>query len=237
MRENYRDEKWIGQTFNRLTVIAYEVDRREKYGRTRWIVRCECGTLKSVEPRRVISGNTMSCGCLKSENTVAFNKKTKVKHGGRRDRLYTIWHNMKQRCFGTTYKDYPQWGGRGITVCDEWRNDYSEFKRWALSNGYDEGLSLDRIDVNGDYDPSNCRWVDWHTQAKNRTNSMNFEVNGELKNLADLADEYGIKYGTLYQRVHLYKWPIEKALSTPTRIHSANSADVQSVHRQNSKLC
>jgi len=225
MKESYQDGKWIGQKFNKLTVIAFERVHYEKSDRINWIVRCECGTLKSVSPYRVLNENTKSCGCLKSENTIAYNRDHKKKHGGRKDRLYGIWHNMKQRCFGTTYKDYPQWGGRGITVCDEWKDDYSAFKEWALSHGYADGLSLDRIDVNGNYEPGNCRWADWHTQAKNRTNSMNFEVNGELKNLVDLAAEYGIKYGTLYQRVHLYEWPIEKALLTPTRNNSASGDD------------
>lgn len=225
MRENYRDKKWIGQKFDRLTVIAYEVVPRKMYSETRWIVRCECGTLKSVSPSRVLSGNTKSCGCLKRENTIEYNKRAKVKHSGRKDRLYTIWHNMKQRCYGTTYKDYPQWGGRGICVCDEWKDDYASFRDWALSHGYEHGLSLDRIDVDGNYEPLNCRWSDWSTQARNKTNSLNFEINGEKKNLVELADEYGIKYGTLYQRVHLYGWPIEKALGIPVRNNSLSGED------------
>lgn len=225
MKQNYKDEKWIGQKFNRLTVIAFEKIKSGRTVRVNWIVRCDCGTLKSVSPYRVLSGNTKSCGCLKAEQTVDFNKRTKVKHGGRHDRLYTIWHNMKQRCYGTTYKDYPNWGGRGIHICDEWKNDYAEFKKWALENGYKEGLSLDRIDVNGNYEPENCRWADWHTQAANRTCSLNYEIGGEIKNLADIAQEYGIKYGTLYQRVHCYKWPIEKAISLPVRDNSAKNAE------------
>lgn len=221
MRENWRNPKWIGEKYNRLTVIAYEIVEKKQYSGTRWIVRCDCGTLKSVDPSRVISGHTKSCGCLKAEHTTAFNKRAKVKHGGRQDQLYTVWHNMKQRCYGKTYKDYPNWGGRGIRVCDEWKNDYAAFRDWALLNGYEKGLSLDRIDVNGNYEPGNCRWADWHTQAINRTCSMNYEINGEVKNLTDIAEEYGIKYGTLYQRVHVYKWPIEKAISVPVRDNNA----------------
>lgn len=231
MKEDYRDKKWIGQKFNRLTVIAYEIVPCRKYSKTKWIVRCECGTLKSVDPAKVISGNTMSCGCLKSENTIDFNKRTKVKHGGRQDRLYTIWQNMKQRCCGKTCKDYPQWGGRGICVCDEWKDDYAAFREWALSNGYAQGLSLDRIDVDGNYSPQNCRWADWSTQSRNKTNSHNYMINGEKKNLVDLADEYGIKYGTLYQRVHLYKWPIEKALELPVRNNSVGGENWERAQR------
>ena len=223
MRKDYRDPKWIGQKFNRLTIIAFEIVPRTQYTMTKWIVRCDCGTLKSVAPNRVLDGNTKSCGCLKSEQTIAYNRQTKKKHGGRNERLYTIWHNMKQRCYGKTYKDYPNWGGRGIRVCDEWKDDYVAFRTWALENGYEQKLSLDRIDVNGDYSPANCRWADWRTQAINRTTSLNFEVNGQIKNLTELAEEYGIKYTTLYQRVHCYGWDIEKSLKTPIKHHNAKS--------------
>lgn len=231
MREDYRDEKWIGQKFNRLTVIAFEKVKRKNYFGTRWIVRCDCGTLKSVNPYRILNGNTKSCGCLKAEQTVEFNKRTKVKHGGRQDRLYTIWANMKIRCYCKTSKDYPQWGGRGICVCDEWKDDYAVFREWALSNGYAAGLSLDRIDVDRNYSPQNCRWADWSTQARNRTNSHNYMINGEKKNLVDLADEYGIKYSTLYQRVHLYKWPIEKAIGLPVRNNSTSGDELERLQR------
>lgn len=215
MKNNYRDSSWNGKRFGRLTIIAFEIADKGTYSETRWIVRCDCGTLKSVSPRKILSGNTQSCGCLRSEQTVDYNKHSKKKHGGRYERLYTVWHNMKQRCYSETCKDYPNWGGRGICVCDEWKNDYANFRDWSLNNGYDPQLSLDRIDVDGNYEPGNCRWADWHTQAKNRTSSLNFEINGEVKNLADIAEEHGIKYGTLYKRIYLYKWPIEKAVNTP----------------------
>lgn len=217
MKPNYKDEKWIGQKFNRLTVIAFERVRYKNSTRVRWIVRCDCGTLKSVAPYRVLNGNTKSCGCLKLENTIAYNRVAKKKHGGRRDRLYYIWRGMKARCFCKTNKEYPTWGGRGIIVCDEWKDDYAAFRDWSMENGYSDDLTIDRIDVNGDYCPENCRWVDWKTQAANRRDTMHFVVNGEDKTLSQLSDEYGIKYTTLYQRVCKYRWPLEKALNTPIR--------------------
>lgn len=217
MKQNYKDEKWLGQKFNRLTVIAYETIKYKHSTRVNWIVRCECGTLKSVSPYRVLNGNTKSCGCFKSENTIAYNREAKKKHGGRYDRLYHIWHGMKQRCFCETSREYPNWGGRGIIVCAEWKDDYASFRDWALGNGYEDDLTIDRIDVDGNYCPENCRWVDWKTQAENRRDTMHFIVNGEDKTLSQLSDEYGIKYTTLYQRVCKYNWPIEKSLSVPVR--------------------
>lgn len=215
MRQNYGNEQWIGQKFNRLTVIAFERVRYQNSTRIKWIVRCDCGTLKSVSPYRVLNGNTKSCGCLKSENTISYNREKKKKHGGRGDRLYHIWRGMKERCFCATSKDYPTWGGRGITVCDDWKDDYKAFRDWSLQNGYTDDLSIDRIDANGNYCPQNCRWVDWKVQSANRRNTMQLTVNGESKTLPQLAEEYGIKYVTLYRRVCIYKWPIEKALSNP----------------------
>ena len=222
MKANYKDEKWIGQKFNRLTVIAFERLHYKHGTHINWIVRCDCGTLKSVAPYRILNGNTKSCGCLKSENTIAYNKTAKKKHGGRNERLYRIWRSMKERCFCETSKDYNNWGGRGIVVCDEWKDDYAEFRNWALANGYEDDLTIDRIDVDGNYCPQNCRWVDWRTQSSNRQTTMRFAVNGEIKTLPELADEYGIKYTTLYQRVCKYHWSIEKALSVPTCDNTAN---------------
>lgn len=215
MKQNYSDEKWIGLKFNRLTVIAYERICRYKTARINWIVRCDCGTLKSVSPYRVLNGNTKSCGCLKAENTAEYNKVAKKKHGGRKDRLYRIWHGMKQRCYSETCKDYPKWGGKGISICDEWKDDYAAFRDWSLSHGYADDLTIDRIDPSANYTPENCRWVDWSTQSANRRVVSRYNVGGSLKTLPELAEEYGIKYVTLYRRVKMGNWPIEKALNTP----------------------
>ena len=215
MKQNYRDEKWIGQKFNRLTVIAFEKVKRKNYSGTRWIVRCDCGTLKSVEPKRVISGHTMSCGCLKAENTIEFNKRTKVKHGGRQDRLYTIWHNMKQRCYGITYKDYPQWGGRGICVCDEWKDDVQVFYNWATENGYRDGLTIDRKNNDGNYCPENCRWATMKAQANNRRSNVLITYNGKTKNMQQWASDAGIPYQVLWQRISKLGWSADRALTEP----------------------
>lgn len=213
------DENLRGQKFGRLTIIGFEKIKKP-YGSTttstwNWICRCECGNIVSVIPGLVKNGHTTSCGCYKREKTIEYNKKAKVKHGGRSDRLYYIWRGMKERCYNKNNKNYPQWGGRGISICDEWINDYAVFRAWALKNGYDDSLSLDRIDVNSNYSPENCRWATYKEQARNKTNAVLLEYNGVKKPLAEWADDLGINYGTLYRRIFFDGWSVDRALSEP----------------------
>lgn len=118
---------------------------------------------------------------------------------------------MRKRCRNPRNKDYPHYGGRGIKVCDEWQ-DYSNFKEWALTHGYSPELSLDRIDVDGDYCPENCRYVDMTTQARNRTNSISVEYRGEEYSLPELSQLTGIPYSTLYKKLHIDGLPVEEAI-------------------------
>lgn len=159
-----------GQRFGRLTVIS-QTDRRNTRGSIVWKCRCDCGKYVFVDGGPLKSGRTQSCGCLHRDN-VLLNPPHKS-HGGTRDRLYSIWSGMKDRCYRPLNSRYKDYGGRGIYVCEEWRHDYAEFRQWAMAAGYDPDAprgqcTIDRIDVDGPYAPWNCRWVDMKAQEANK---------------------------------------------------------------------
>ena len=140
-----------------------------------------------------------------------------TKHGEGKTRLYRIWASMKQRCNNPHDHAYQEYGGRGITVCREWEDDYLEFKRWALANGYADDLSIDRIDNDKGYSPQNCRWATREEQQRNRRNNRYVLYNGESMLLAELAEQYGIGIRVLWNRLYKLGWQIEKALTTPVK--------------------
>lgn len=144
-------------------------------------------------------------------------KKNRIYHGGRKTKLYQIWCGMKQRCFSKSDKSYGLYGGRGITVCDEWKNNFVLFRNWSMKNGYKEGLSIDRIDNNGNYCPENCRWVTSKEQNNNKRNTIRIEYNGETKTLQEWADYLEIHPDTLYSRIFRSKLTIERAFEKPIR--------------------
>lgn len=151
-----------GKTFGRLTVIKRA--ENDINGRARWVCKCSCGVESIKTGKLLLNGHCKSCGCGEYENRV----KNVTSHRLSNTRLYNIWKAIKQRCYYAKHKDYHNYGGRGITVCDEWLHDFQTFYNWAITHGYRDDLSIDRIDVNGNYEPNNCRWATAHEQRINQ---------------------------------------------------------------------
>lgn len=142
--------------------------------------------------------------------------KNNIKHGMSNTKLYERWDSMKSRCYVKNAGNYRRYGGRGITVCDEWKTSFEAFRDWALANGYADNLSLDRIDVNGNYEPSNCRWVTMTEQANNRSNNRLIEFKGVVLTLAEWCDILEIPFYVMHHRLER-GWSVERAFTTEVR--------------------
>lgn len=203
----YNGEEWIGKKYCKLTVLE-PVQIMQSSGTHAWYWRCkcDCGNERIVRPRDLIVGKVKSCGCKKAADT---SKRRRV-HGENKTRLHGIWVAMRYRC---NNKNDSKYGGRGISVCDEW-NDYVVFREWALSHGYSEELTIDRIDVNGNYCPDNCRWVSLADQAINRRNNRKFTINGETHALSEWCKIYNVSYYAIHNRVS-NGWDVVSALTVP----------------------
>lgn len=203
-----------GMRFGRLVVNCRAEDKvsNSGYHTVMWICICDCGKVTVVRGKCLSKGVTQSCGCLAKELL----KKRTSKHGGFGTRLYTIWNSMRQRCNNKNHHSYNNYGGRGIKICNEWE-DYSVFRTWAYSSGYDDNaprgkLTLDRIDVNGNYNPENCRWVSMKKQSNNKRSTPKYTLNGETHTLLEWSDITGVKYATLWKRYNS-GWNAERALT------------------------
>lgn len=199
-----------GSCFGRWTVLEYA--GRSKRGEVQYKCRCDCGTERVLRRTSLTSGNSKSCGCLSRD--VA--KERGTTHGDSKSRLYRIWAGIIQRCCNDRERyEWEKYGGRGITVCEGWHK-YEAFRDWALSSGYSEDLTIDRINVNGDYCPDNCRWATVYEQNNNKRTSKYISFNGETGTIREFADRYGLAYSCLYTRLKL-GWSIEDALLIPSR--------------------
>lgn len=191
-----------GKKFDRLNIIKYVGDGK-------WLCKCDCGKLTTSRSYDIRKGLVKSCGCLARENII----KASLKHGKRHTRIYYIWCSMKDRCLNKNHKAYQYYGGRGISICKEWENDFMCFYNWAIKNGYTDTLTIERIDVNGNYEPSNCKWITKAEQAHNKQNSIKYNINGECLGLKQISDKFNIQYDVLYDRLFILNWDINEAIT------------------------
>lgn len=194
-----RLEDLTGQRFGRLVALRRDMESTSKL--TKWICKCDCGNECSVIANNLKRGHTISCGCFREE----VRPKQRFVHGYRHTRIYAVYSKIKERCINPKNPSYPRYGGRGITLCDEWMNDAKAFCEWAYEHGYKEDAkygecTVDRIDNNKGYSPDNCRIVNEKVQANNRRSNMFIEHNGETKTLQQWAEHFGITGG----KAHYY---------------------------------
>lgn len=193
----------IGQRFERLTVIGQAEPHISSKGtrRTRWICTCDCGNETIAYGSNLQKGLKKSCGCLEKENQI------KPTHGKTHTRLFSIWVGMRRRCYDIRRNNYKNYGGRGIKVCDEWLGEsgFQNFYDWATVNGYNDTLTIDRVDGDGNYEPSNCRWVDMETQQNNRRNNHIVTFHGESMTITQMARKYNLNPNILYRRIQRTK--------------------------------
>lgn len=219
MREDLTNKR-----FNKLIVISYY---GIKYGTTYWNCRCDCGKTTIAQSSKLKSGKIKSCGCYNNMLRKQFAKnhhihtKYNSPKGFAEHPISNSYYNMISRCYNKKNLNYRLYGERGIKVCEEWLNDASAFFEWSLNNGWKPGLSIDRINVDGNYEPSNCRWSDDKTQSNNRRTNIFLTFNNQTKTITQWAETLGINKRTLNNRINR-GWDIQRALTTPVITKGGN---------------
>lgn len=201
-----KEKDITGKRFNHLTALK-KINRK-------WLFKCDCGSLKEIDKYSVLKGEVKSCGCLLKSTRAIY----KTKHGLSKSKLYKCWLGIKKRCFNKNATGYKNYGGRGIKVCDDWKNNFMSFYEWAIKNGYREDLTIERIDIDRDYFPENCKWISSKEQAQNRRSSVFIEYNGEKHCLNEWARKMGKEkfmwYSTKFKHIPkieiLKMWDKEK---------------------------
>lgn len=203
-----------GMQFGRLSVI----ERAENRGKSvMWRCSCQCGAEVVTKAYSLTSGATRSCGCYNRERSSQHH----TKHGESQTRLNREWRKIKYRCSNPNDDRWEDYGGRGITVCKEWTDSYEAFRDWAIANGYRDDLTIDRIDVNGNYEPGNCRWITNQKQQNNRRDNHYITYKGETHTITEWARIYGVGENCLVHRIRR-GWDVERAFTTPMQKKSSN---------------
>lgn len=226
---NKKEGVEIGKKYSYVTVLSKVEPKilRDGHKIAQYLCRCECGNTVIFTGQRLTNkSDKLSCGCKRKYKVI---KNNTERHGLSKSRLYRVWSSILTRCYNKNGAHYSDYGGRGIAVCNEWRDSFQAFYDWAMANGYDEKANygectIDRIDINGNYEPSNCRWVDMTFQNNNKRNTKRrlnkdgkYEINGERKTLHQWCDCYGVSYQTVASRLNLYGWDLIKALTVPPK--------------------
>lgn len=200
---NKRIKDLTGKKFNKLLVKGY-IGKNDK-NQALWLCMCECEKYIVVNTSSLKNGHTKSCGCLKSELTIQRNKtNVHIKHGKARTRIYRIYQGMKERCYNKNNERYKNYGKRGIIICDEWlnkENGFINFYNWAMNNGYTDELTIDRINVDSNYEPNNCRWITNKEQQSNKTYHHLLDYNGKIQNIAKWSEQTGLPYDVIWRRI------------------------------------
>lgn len=195
-----------GQKFGKLTVLKRI---KNKGHNPHFLCLCECGNLKECDSYMLKYGKITSCGCDSKQKRIIAH----TKHNETKTRLYNIWQQMKQRCYNEKSISFIYYGQKNITICNEWKYDYLNFRNWAMNNGYKENLTLDRIDTKGNYCPENCRWISNAKQQRNKNNNRFLTFKNKTLCVAEWSEKTGIKSQTIYQRLRR-NWTIERTLTT-----------------------
>lgn len=203
-----------GQKFNRLVVIS--IEPKERLKEREWLCLCDCGNKIIVKAARLKNGHTKSCGCWNRQHAKEMGRSNAI-HGLSATKLYSVWNGMVTRCERVNSKYYPHYGGRGIKICERWRKDFLAFVA-DMGPSYQRGLTLERIDFDGDYSPENCRWATLIEQARNKRDTFWVEYKGKRMSLPDAVEKYStVSYKTVADRIRRYGWSVEQALLIPIR--------------------
>lgn len=193
-----RTEDLTGRTFSRLTVIKFALRRKSPNGTNKylWECRCRCGSVKKVEAAPLKQGRVQSCGCLQKEITI----QRCFKHGLTHHPIYNSWCCMKSRCMNPNFPEFKRYGKRGIEICNRWLKSFGNFLE-DMGHSWKPGLTIDRINNDGNYEPGNCRWATAREQCSNKRNTLKVTFNGEQRPLKQLSEEFGINYTTVRSRL------------------------------------
>lgn len=211
MRTKYfiTDDELLGKKFGMLTPIRRDGHTEDNH--RAWLCVCDCGKTVQISGSGLLNGKNKSCGCNRGKNATT--------HGLSKHSIYGVWKDMIRRCYDVNCKNYRYYGAKGISVCDEWKEDLMAFYNWSLENGWVEGLSIDRFpDNKGNYTPTNCRWADRETQDNNRTDCRILECRGKKLTVTQFSRISGIAPKTIFERLDR-GWDIENAIFDPPRFN------------------